>query len=69
LALHIKRPLVHMVWVVDKPENDAMANGTVKWYNAQKGSLDLLTKTAGAVASVAHARRAAGRSRPVPEAV
>ena len=26
---------------------------------------DLLTKTAGAVASVAHARKVAGRSRPV----
>ena len=31
-------------------------------------TLDLLTKTTGAVASVAHARKVAGRSRPVPAA-
>ena len=30
--------------------------------------LDLLTKTTGAVASVAHARKVAGRLRPVPAA-
>jgi hypothetical protein len=34
----------------------------------EEDTLDLLTKTAGAVASVAHARKVAGRSAPVPAA-
>jgi hypothetical protein len=34
----------------------------------EEDTLDLLTKTAGAVASVAHARKVAGRPRPVPAA-
>jgi hypothetical protein len=34
----------------------------------EEGALDLLTKTAGGVASVTHARRVAGRSVAVPVA-
>jgi CspA family cold shock protein len=26
-----------LVWGADKSENNAMASGTVKWFNAQKG--------------------------------
>ena len=33
----MKRTSAHIVWVADKLENEAMSNGTVKWFNAKKG--------------------------------
>jgi CspA family cold shock protein len=28
---------VHIGWIAELQENDAMSEGTVKWFNAQKG--------------------------------